>query len=87
MSPEAFGFLSVLPLAFFYVVRTARLRSRMDAQASRRLLFRSSLFLGGCALGSALLYAGAGALPLPLAWTILLILGCVSPLLGLLKRG
>jgi hypothetical protein len=58
----------------------------MDGQAARRLLLRSSLFLSGCALGSALLYAGAGALPLPLAWTILLVLVGVALLLGALKR-
>lgn len=87
MSPGTFGILSILPLAVFFVLRNARLRARMDARAAHRLRLRSFLFLTGCALGSALLHAGAGALPLPLAWTLLLILAGVVPLLGVLKRG
>lgn len=86
MSPVIFGTLSTLPLAVFFAIRNARLRARMDTRAARRLLFRSALFLAGCALGSALLYAGAGTVPLPLAWTILLILVGIAVLLGVLKR-
>lgn len=87
MSPGAFGILSTLPLAVFFVLRNARLRARMDARAARRLRLRAFLFLAACALGSALLRAAAGTLPLPLAWTILLILAAAAPLLGVLKRG
>ncbi len=87
MSPEAFGFLSALPLAFFFVVQAARLRARMDAQAHRRLRLRSASFLGACAVSSAVLYAWAGAVPLPFAWTALLAVVLVALLLGLLKRG
>jgi uncharacterized membrane protein len=69
-----------------FAVRSVRLRSRMDARANRNYLRKALLFLGFSLVGSSLLRAGAGSVPMPFTWTMLLLLTTVTVLMGCLKR-
>lgn len=86
MNPVAFGLLCTLPLAAWFAHRQIWFRTRLDAQARRRLLARAAVFLVLTTAVTSLLYANTGRYPLSLARLLLLVIATAVLLLGFLKR-
>lgn len=86
MSAAAFACLCILPLYLALSVRYLRLAPRMDARARRACLGRMACFVAGTLLATALLFAGRGRWPLPLAWLLVLAGAAAAWLVGTLKR-